>query len=71
MKTELTAGQPQPPTTGAQRWAAYRKGKLQIAAYLPPQTHTHFKEKSAARGRTMQSQLSMLIKKFVEGEIDV
>jgi len=67
----MKTAQPKPPTTGAQRWAAYRKGKVQIAAYLPPQTHAGFKEKSASKGRTMQSQLSMLIKKFVEGEIDV
>ena len=67
----MKTAQPQPPTTGAQRWAAYRKGKVQIAAYLPPQTHVSFKEKSAAKGRTMQSQLLQLIKKFNEGEIDV
>ena len=57
--------------TGAQRWAAYRKGKVQIAAYLLPDTHARFKTKSAEKGRTMQSQLSQLIKGFVNGEINI
>jgi len=67
----MKTARPKPPTTGAQRWAAYRKGKVQIAAYLAPKIHALFKEKSADKGRTMQSQLSQLIKGFVEGTIDV
>ena len=67
MKTTV----PKKAATSAQRWAEYRKGKVQIAAYLLPETHARFKAKSTEKGRTMQSQLSQLIKKFIDGNIDV